>query len=91
MAARPGARPKAQNLTDDQVTQSRSGLHSDSHLARLWKRPRQIVRLARIGLTFPHNPTPPDTRPRRRGRGSKDGAVCVVPIPVAPQSAAPAG
>jgi hypothetical protein len=51
-------------LTDDLVTRIRTEGRPDTYWERLLRLSTQTIRNARIGETYRHVPTPPDTKPR---------------------------
>jgi hypothetical protein len=57
-------------LTPERVHHIRTSGLTDAHLARKYRVLPETVRRARVGLTHPDHPTPPDTAPRE-GAGRK--------------------
>jgi len=51
-------------LTVCQIHRIRTSGETDAHLGRLYRKRPETIRRARIGLTHPDHPTPPDTAPR---------------------------
>jgi hypothetical protein len=54
---------------------------TDAYLSRVWRTSKSSVRLARVGITWPEHPTPPDRRPRMQGRRDRVAVLLAEPVP----------